>query len=750
MSLTMEQSSAYVQNCIHGDPAACSCACPFRLDIRAFLDKVAKGRWAPAYKALRDAVVFPAVVAELCDQPCRGACLRDQTGDEAIALGSIESAVVRFAKNRPPESFAMPPKSERVAIVGAGPAGLAAALALAQKKYSVTVYDKAEGWGGSLRSHPKFDAFDADFKLQFTNLKVEFVFNHEISSLDELDGFNAVYVATGKGGEDFGLYPSWDKSMLSTSSPKVFLGGELTGVSLMEAIAHGRLASLIIETFFKAGRAVLMENEQRPSCGRLLDYSGSPSVPLTPMANPEEGYTQEEAMAEAARCLQCDCSRCMDECEMLKWFKKPPRKIGQEVYMDLNVNPPFSTHHLTRETFSCMMCGHCKAICPTDVDIGALLQRSRTERVALGRDYPLAFHEYWLRELDFYGDEAFFAAPPKGKETCQYAFFPGCQLGAGSPERVIKGYEYLASKYDTGVILGCCGAPAYWAGDAARLDENFKKLKDAWERLGKPTLVFACTYCVRMFDAFLPDIPRTTIYELMAEDDRLKPLSPFAGAAVFDPCAARDEEPVQQAVRKLVSRAGVDASELNEKFRCCGNGGHIRMANRDLYEEIVTNRVQYSDKPYVVYCANCREIFTLKGKPNAHILDMALGLETDRPVPSLHEKKRNGLEVKKALMKTLKDEDFTPPRNEWDGVQLVIAPALLEEMDRRLITEDDVREAIYTAEKTGQKFVSEDGVFQCSLIKPVITYWVQYRPAESGAYEVLSAFSHRMRFGENE
>ncbi|HHT17596.1 MAG TPA: NAD(P)-binding protein [Papillibacter sp.] len=749
MSLTMEQSSAYVENCIHGDPAACSCACPFRLDIRGFLAKVAKGRWAPAYKALRDAVVFPAVVAVLCHQPCRGACLRDQTGDEAIALGDIESAVVRFAKNRPPESYAMPPKSERIAVIGAGPAGLAAALALAQKKYSVTVFDKAEGWGGSLRTHPKFDVFDADFKLQFSNLKVEFEFNHPVTSLDDVAGFDAVYIATGKGGEDFGLLSTWDSTMLSTDNPKVFIGGELTGVSLMDAIAHGGLASVIIETYFKAGRAVLMDTEQRRSCGRLLDYSDAPSVPLIAMANPQ-GYSEEETKAEAARCLQCDCSRCMDDCEMLKWFRKKPRKLGQEVYTDLNVNPPFSTHNLTRQTFSCMMCGHCKSVCPTDVDIGALLQRSRTERVELGRDYPLAFHDYWLRELDFYGSDAFFAAPPKGKETCSYAFFPGCQLGANNPERVLKGYEYLSGRYDTGVILGCCGAPAYWAGDAVRLADNALKIKEVWERLGKPTLVFACTYCVQMFAAYLPDIPRTTIYELMAQDEALRPASPFPAAAIFDPCAAREEEDVQEAVRTLIGRTEVDASEIDEKFRCCGNGGHIRMANRDLYDEITDNRIRYSDKPYIVYCANCRETFSLKDKPNAHILDMALGLEADRPVPSLMDKKRNSLEVKKTLMKNLTGSDFTPPANEWDGLRLVIDPALLEEMDRKLITEDDVREAIYTAEKTGQKFVSEDGVIQCSMIKPVITYWVQYRPTDSGAYEVVSAYSHRMRFGENE
>ncbi len=62
------------------------CACPFHLDIRGFLDKAGRKRWIPAYKALRDAVVFPVIVAALCDQPCRERCQRTALGDEAIAL----------------------------------------------------------------------------------------------------------------------------------------------------------------------------------------------------------------------------------------------------------------------------------------------------------------------------------------------------------------------------------------------------------------------------------------------------------------------------------------------------------------------------------------------------------------------------------------------------------------------------------------------------------------------------------------
>jgi hypothetical protein len=490
--MKLEDASAYVDNCINGEPAACSCGCPFHMDIRGFLEKAAKGKWTQAYKALRGAVVFPTVAAALCDRPCRSQCLRTQTGDEAIALGDVEAAVIKYAKNRAPEGYVIPPKAQRIAVVGAGAAGLSAALALGQKKYGVTVFDRAEGWGGHLRLHERFAEFDADFALQFSNVNVEFKFNHEITALDELSGYDVVYVATGKGGDSFGLLEGWNKELLTTDNPKVFMGGAVTGATLMEGIAQGSVASMTIEAYIQTGKASKTPDAAgKSSCGRHLDYSGAEKAPLVPMASPD-GYTEDEARSEAGRCLQCDCAKCMDACEMLKFYRKKPRKLGQEVYSDMGVNPPYSSHTLVRETFSCNICGHCKEICPTNVDVGALLQFSREERLKKG-DTPAAFHDYWLREFDFYRTEGFFAAPPKGKATCEYAFFPGCQLTASSSERVLKAFEYLGSRYETGVVLGCCGAPAYWAGDGKRLSDNAEQLKAVWEALGKPTFVFAWT-----------------------------------------------------------------------------------------------------------------------------------------------------------------------------------------------------------------------------------------------------------------
>ena len=78
--MTPEEFTALTARCFRGEPASCSTACPFHLDIRSFLDKAAKGKWASAYKLLRNATVFPVIVAELCEAPCREQCQRGDAG----------------------------------------------------------------------------------------------------------------------------------------------------------------------------------------------------------------------------------------------------------------------------------------------------------------------------------------------------------------------------------------------------------------------------------------------------------------------------------------------------------------------------------------------------------------------------------------------------------------------------------------------------------------------------------------------
>jgi Fe-S oxidoreductase len=748
--MKLEDATRYTAKCFRGEPASCSYACPFHMDVRSLLEKVGKGRWLAAYKTLRNATVFPAIVSALCDQPCRAHCQRTQIGDEAIALRDLEAACLRYAKNRKAESYVIPPKNHRIAIVGAGTAGLSCALNLAQKKFPVTVFEKDNGWGGALRTHPRFAEFDADLALQFSAVKVEFRYGTEIKTLDELAEFDCIYIATGAGGDSFGLLQSWDADLLTTSDLKVFMGGALCGVTLMEGIAQGTEVSKTIEVFLQTGKAAHTYGYyDKNNCERYLRHDGAVSVPRVKASAPD-GYTEEEAKKEAARCFHCDCDICMANCEMLKNFRKDPHKIAVEVFSDMGVNAPFSIHTLTREVYSCNICGYCKSVCPVKVDMGALLQFSRTARMNAGV-HPSALHDFWLREMDFACSEASFASAPKGKETCEYAFYPGCQLGASNPEHVLKSYEFLREKYDAGIFLGCCGAPAYWAGDAARMRANIEKIRQDWSAMGKPTMVCACATCESIFHMFLPEIQRISLYELLANADGILPARTFSEAAVFDPCAARDDSGMESGVRKLAGKAGVALEELREPNRCCGYGGHMRVANPALYDEITQHRAEASEKPFIVYCANCREVFASRGKECTHILDMVFGLKPEPWVPSLQEKRDNSLKVKKELMKKNRGVDFEPEIHEWDGLTLTISDKMLKSMDQKLISAADIKEAIWLAENSGDKFYNDrDGVCMCSMTKPVITYWVQYKETAPKTYEIFSAYYHRMRFNKEE
>jgi Fe-S oxidoreductase len=748
--MKLEEATAYTARCIHGEPASCSCACPFHLDIRSFVEKVGKGKWGVAYKALRNAVVFPAIVSALCDQPCRNHCQRPLMGDEAIAIRDLEAACFRYTKNRKPESYAIPPKDKSIAVVGAGVAGLSCALLLAQKKFPVTVFEKEDGWGGGLRSHPRFSEFDADIALQFSAVKVEFRYRRAVRELGELAEFDAIFVATGAGGDSFGLLQSWERDLLTTSLPNVFMGGTLCGAALMESIVQGTEASMNIEVFLQTGKAAHTYGQpEKGNCERYLSHEGAVSAPRVEAADPG-GYTEEEAKLEAARCFLCDCDKCLVSCEMLKLFRKVPHKIAVEVFNDMGTNPPFSIRTLTREAYSCNICGYCKSICPEKVDIGALLRFSRTARMNAG-DYPAVLYDFWLREMDFASSEGSFFSAPKGKEKCEYAFYPGCQLGASNPEHVLKTYEILSAKYDAGIFIGCCGAPAYWAGDEARFRSNLENIRQGWNVMGMPTLILACATCESLFRVFLPEIKGISLYELLAKTEGIVPARAFPEAAVFDPCSARDDNEMQSGVRKLAATAGVVIEELKEKNRCCGHGGHMRTANPKLYDQITQHRAEASEKPYIVYCANCREVFASRGKKCAHILDMVLGLEAGSRVPSLQEKRDNSLKTKRDLMDKTQGTNFAPQVHEWDELSLVLADQLQKSMDAKLISAADLKEAIWLAEKSGDKFYDEkDGMRMCSMVKPVITYWVQYKLTAAKTYEIFSAYYHRMRFNREE
>ncbi|MBO4331510.1 MAG: (Fe-S)-binding protein, partial [Oscillospiraceae bacterium] len=268
-------------------------------------------------------------------------------------------------------------------------------------------------------------------------------------------------------------------------------------------------------------------------------------------------------------------------------------------------------------------------------------------------------------------------------------------------------------------------------------------IRAAWERMGRPTLVFACASCSNRFGQYLPEISRVSLYELM-EKAALPHCASYPEAAVFDPCAAREDDAMRASVRALAAQTGSKLEELEHGCRCCGYGGHIQLSNPAMFERISSSRAEESGSPYIVYCANCREVFLSRGKECSHILELYFG--PGEGVPTLYQKRENALRLKKEMLKEIWNMDFTPDSAPWDGIELLIPPEIQASMEKNLISADDIRETLWRAEQSGDKLVG-GGYSLASLRKNAATYWVQYS-GEGGAYRVAAAYSHRMKWRE--
>ena len=133
--------------------APCSHACPTHIDIPAYMAALASGDAAGAAAIVRDELPFPGILGRVCPRYCEPVCRRGDV-DEPIAICALHRAAADHS-----ETLLVPgvPTGRRVAVIGAGPAGLAAAWFLTQGGHEVTIYDANEEPGGSLRySIPEF------------------------------------------------------------------------------------------------------------------------------------------------------------------------------------------------------------------------------------------------------------------------------------------------------------------------------------------------------------------------------------------------------------------------------------------------------------------------------------------------------------------------------------------------------------------------------------------------------------------
>lgn len=745
--MDIKKIESFAKDCLNGSHAPCVCACPFYLDIKGLNDRIAKGDFKGAYKLYSTQTVFPGIVSRICNEPCHNACFRSQK-DDGISQKLLEQAIVKYIETITPVKYSFTNKEKSVAVIGAGVSGMSCALKLATKKYKVTIYEQSDKIGGKLKQLLPESVYMEEINNQFQFTDYILKLNTTIASLAGL-AFDAVYVATGSMENDFGLKEGYDHHSFGTKQQGVFIGGEIVGATPVEAIAQGAIAAQSIEKYLKVGLMDGMPETFLRSCCELTESQIPFSEKAYAVAPDGEGYTKEEAREEAKRCLQCDCTTCMDTCEFMNSMHASPQKIVSDTVSTLFPAKNFISRTGRRVLTSCSLCSHCKSVCSKGIDMGKLLQEARFylyENNAI----PQTWNDFFLKDMEFSNSEAYLLCKAPGRVKTEYLFFPGCQLGGSNPEYVRKAYRYLLNHIPgTGVILGCCGVPAEWAGQKEKRDTILTDFKCKLEAMSNPVVITACPTCKKTLNRYLPEVETHSLYQIINEKGLPEEAwTSVHDVCIFDPCGSRGDGAEQSSIRMLVEKQGITVTEMSQhgdKALCCGNGGHIYGVNPSLAREIANRRIKESDLPYIVYCANCRDIFAFNKKQCAHILDILFGLDGwNREPPSLLKRKTNRILLRKSLLSEFWDEEPIMPNDHCDGIAIVIPEEIERRMTADLISEEDICRTVAHCLKTGSWIYDPktgNNIGHCRI--GLLTFWAVWRK-EQDQFLIVNAYCHRL------
>ncbi len=741
----------FAKTCVYGNKASCVCACPFNFDVPSFIKYMQEGNYKLAYKQYQSQSIFPGIVSKICNEPCKKACVRCDL-DESISMRLLEKASIDYSNVSDPPKFNLPRKNKKIAVIGAGLCGLTCATKLGSKNYDVTIYEKSDRIGGRLWQLLDPDEFLSEIAFQMKNAHCEYIMETTINTLDDIE-YDAAFISTGKGENDFGLREGLNKNSFSTVKNGVFMGGNILSTLPVEDIAHGVTAAHSIEKYLKTGLMdgipetfILKQSQIRMDLSR---------VPPAAIVRPKsaEKYEKEEALCEASRCLKCNCTICSDGCEVFSFFNKPPKLMVGDAMASLHTKASFTGQQATRTMSSCNLCGLCGTICPEKIDMGKFFYDFRQFK-SEDKMYPPAFHDFFIRDMHFSNKEAYLVHTAPRYNNASHLFFPGCQLAASDPRYVEKTYNYLLERIpDTALMLSCCGAPADWAAEKKLNRIVIDKFIAEWEKMNKPIIIYACPTCKHQFERHAGHVKGTSLYDMIVKmglpDETKRPMN---NACVFDPCSSRYDPSMQQSVRKIAERAKVKLKELHyskEKAQCCGFGGHIVAANPTLYNIIVDNRISADDEPYITYCTNCHDTFSIKGKTCYHILDVAFNLnQADYVPPSLSQRRKNRLIAKNNILKKVFNIHMEETKDYKEDMTVIISEDLIKKMNDGLILYEDVYSTIAHCEETGNKLKdTQSGFYIGHLRIGLITYWVEYF-IEDDKYILKNVYSHRVQIVE--
>ena len=637
-----------LDRCRGEGPANCVARCPLHVDARAYVQLAREGKYQDALQKVREKLPFPGILGYVCAHPCEMHCKRVDD-DTPVRIRDIKRFLADREEGTPQHILdAEPARAERVAVVGAGPAGLIAAHDLTRAGYTVTVFERDERIGGCLVNRiPAFrlprNVIERDLSI-IDALGIEVRTGVEIGRDMDIDAlrkdYDAVLLLIGyAGGVDLlkttgdllarsARETVWcDRETAETALEGVFAGGDaFSGPStVIQSLASGRRAAESAMRFLQ-GRD-LREDRESPLPARLLwtleidEAERRERVRQPVMLTPHnEAMTEAEVREESERCLDCECGLCVTDCEFLKKYGESPKDLARMVLRGMEHD------EVNKMAYSCNLCELCKTVCPENLDTGEMLMAARDQAVAQGVG-PRREHKgtigYWKNGVS---NTFCLTMNEPGRSRSKRMFFTGCSLPATAPSNALFAYEQLRKYYpETGVLMRCCGAPVEFLGMEEQFHNTIDEIVRDMESCGADELVTACPDCSHTLLETLPDgIKVTSAWDLLA--DKWQPEQPRTGEkiSIHDSCKARHMPSLHGSVRKLIEKSGAtieDVEYSQDMARCCGFGGMMAPVDSALCKQISQRRGGETELPLLTYCSGCRIALRGAGKEAIHLLD---------------------------------------------------------------------------------------------------------------------------------
>ncbi|MBW8327019.1 MAG: (2Fe-2S)-binding protein [Prolixibacteraceae bacterium] len=360
--------------------APCQLVCPAHMNIPLMNRLIAKGDFAKALEVVKRDIALPSILGRICPAPCEAGCRRKQV-DEAVSICLLKRYVgdEDLKSENPYQPQLAEFSGKKVAIIGAGPAGLAAAYYLQIKGHQAVIFEKNSKAGGELLQIDQeilpSEVVEQEV-AQIVATGVQIRLNETINDnrFAELQSeFDAVVVANGTIPEEssaFGLKVTKagiiaNKSSYQTSIPKVFAVGNTLRASKLavRSVGQGKEVATVIDNYFKTAEVSGYPERFNSKFGRLaevefIQYKKDSETAPRQKAD-KSGFTREDAIREAKRCMHCDC-RNPESC-VLRELSDRYQAVQKRFQSDERWNVEKFIHRegIVYEPNKCIKCGIC-------------------------------------------------------------------------------------------------------------------------------------------------------------------------------------------------------------------------------------------------------------------------------------------------------------------------------------------------------------------------------------------------------